>query len=134
MDNDTKAPLDRRHQTNASKCRMTSMVLLGLAATLTLAGCSSDTPTATSSTEADAGAGLACTHFRNVMGDAAKGLLTDAELRTKIQEVYDSAHVSASPGVASGAQSMLAAVTAGDPTAFTAASTAFDTTCKAVGN
>jgi len=113
--------------------RTTILATVAIAATFALTGCSSSTPATTSPTIADDGASLACSHFRNVMGDASKGLLTDAELRTKIQEVYDSAHVSANPGIASDAQAMLAAATANDGTAFTNAIAAFSDACVAVG-
>ena len=87
---------------------------------LALAGCGSSTPTPTASATvasapaakpakpkpavpaklvADAPAQLACGHFANVMGDFSKGILTSAEMRTKIQEVYDNASVSANKGI-----------------------------------
>lgn len=83
--------------------------------------------------KADASAELGCTHFRNIMGDVSAGILTDAELRTKIKEVYDTAYVSENAGVPDGARAMLAAITAEDSTAFLAAATAFDGACRAVG-
>jgi hypothetical protein len=67
-----------------------------------------------SGNEPDAGAKLACTHFRNVAGDVSAGILTLPEVRDKLREVYDTARVSSAPGIATGAQEMLAAITAGD--------------------
>jgi len=114
--------------------RTTILATLAVAATLALAGCSSDTPAATSPTIADASAELGCAHFRNVMGDISKGILTDAEIRTKIQQVYDTARVSENPGIAPDAQAMLAAATANDGTAFASAAADFAKACTAVGN
>ena len=105
-----------------------------LAGSLTLTGCSSSTPTATASTVADDGANLACSHFRNVMGDVSKGILTDTQLRAKIQQVYDNAQVSTKPGIATGAQAMLAAATANDGTAFTNAAAGFSDACVKLGD
>lgn len=51
---------------------------------LALVGCNSSS---TGGSEGDASADLACTHFRNVAVDASAGILTDAELRGKLQEV-----------------------------------------------
>ena len=68
------------------------------------------------------------------MSDASKGLLTDAEIRTKIQQVYDNAQVSTKPGIATDAQAMLAAATANDGTAFTNAAAAFSDDCVKLGD
>lgn len=114
--------------------RTTTLAAVTIAAALALAGCSSDTPTATASTVADDAANLACTHFRNIMSDISKGLLTDAEIRTKIQQVYDTAQVSTKPGIAPDAQAMLAAATANDGTAFTNAAAAFSDACTKLGD
>ena len=83
--------------------------------------------------KADASAELGCGHFRNIMGDVSAGILTDAELRTKIKEVYDTAYVSENAGIPDAARAMLAAITADDSNAFVAAVTAFDGACRAVG-
>jgi len=81
---------------------------------------------------ADAPAQLACGHFVNVMGDFSKGILTTAEMRTKIQEVYSNASISTNKGIPDGATAMLAAVTADDGTAFLTAAGAFMTACNAL--
>lgn len=83
--------------------------------------------------EADGSAILACTHFRNVINDAIKGVLTDEELRAKIKQVYDTASVSENAGIPDGAQALLAAATSGNPDAFNAAASTFDSACNAVG-
>lgn len=83
--------------------------------------------------KADASAELGCGHFRNIMGDVDAGILTDAELRTKFKEVYDTAYVSENPGIAEDARAMLAAITAGDGDPLVAAATAFSAACNAVG-
>jgi hypothetical protein len=127
-----------------------SITALAALAVLALAGCSSSAPAPTVSATvasapavkavvpkpakpaADAPAQLACGHFTNVMGDFSKGILTTAEMRAKIQEVYDNASVSANKGIPDGATAMLAAVTADDGTAFLTASNAFMTACNAL--
>lgn len=126
------------------------MKRLLLVALLLLAGCASHfgggsggTTTSgrnTSGTTSggDAGANLACTHFRNVASDAANGLLTPEEVRTKLQEVYSDARVSSSPGIADGARRMLAAVTTliqggGSDAEYKAAISAFSDACTAAG-
>lgn len=81
----------------------------------------------------DAGAELACTHFRNVADDAAAGILTTSELRGKLQEVYEDASVSEETGIAAQAQRMLAAITEGDMDRFDSAVTAFSNACERLG-
>jgi hypothetical protein len=83
--------------------------------------------------EGDASAELACSHFRNVSGDAADGLLTDAELRDKLKEVHEDAQVSEEPGVADSARRMLAAATSGDTAELELAITAMDQACSDAG-
>ena len=89
---------------------------------------------ATASPTADAGAQLSCDHFRNVASDISKGLLTDAEMRTKIKEVYNDAWISTSPNIASSATAMLSADTAGDATALKTAFSDFGAACAAIGH
>ena len=93
-----------------------------------------NTPTVAASPTADAGAQLGCDHFRNVMSDVSAGLLTDAELRTKIKEIYSDAWVSTNDGIAPAAQAMLSADTAGDTNALKTAFTDFSTACAAIGH
>jgi|GEM_PF-2635934 len=94
----------------------------------------STTTTTTATDAADAGASLGCDHFRNITSDAAKGLLTDAELRDKLKQVYSDAEVSSNSGISSGATEMLSAITSGDTTAFTTAINDFSAACTAVGH
>lgn len=63
---------------------------------------------------------LACSHFRNVMGDASDGVLTDEELREKLREVDENAAI-ATAEVQAAARSMFATVTSGTVEEFTAA-------------
>ena len=51
-----------------------------------------------------------CNHFRNVIADAGAGVLTNYELRAKLQEVYGSAKT-AEPEIAEGARRSLAELT-----------------------
>ena len=99
---------------------------------LSTSGCSSS-PTSSALPAADAGAQLSCEHFRNVVRDAAAGILTPAEERTKIQEVYDSARASSDAGIADNAQAMLASITTGDGSNFGNAGKAFLNACKRIG-
>jgi hypothetical protein len=62
----------------------------------------------------DASAQLACDKFYQVSSDADAGILTNAELRDGLQEVYDDARYSEIPEIRNSAQRMLAAITAGD--------------------
>ena len=82
---------------------------------------------------ADAGAELACTHFRDVLSDATAGILTDSELRTKLGEVYSNARISENPGIARDSQAMLAAATQGDSASLQGAATSFSLDCAGVG-
>jgi hypothetical protein len=93
----------------------------------------SKTKPAPAAPKADGSAQLACVHFRNVINDALKGILTDDELRAKIKQVYDTASVSENTGIPDGAQALLAAATSGDADAFNAAAIALDSACTAVG-
>jgi hypothetical protein len=98
------------------------------------AAISSNTPADTSSGSADGATSLACSHFRDIASDMSKGILTDAEIRSKMQEVYDSASVAQAAGIPDGAQSLLAAATAGDPTGLAIAISAFSTACSNAGD
>ncbi|MEX0755000.1 MAG: hypothetical protein WD556_07775 [Actinomycetota bacterium] len=83
--------------------------------------------------EGDAGANLACTHFRNVSSDYSAGILTLRELREKLIEVYDDAKLSSEPGIASSGRKMLADLTHGDLDAFARSIGSFDRACLAAG-
>lgn len=76
---------------------------------------------------------LACDHFRNIAADVSAGVLTDAELRDKLKEVYDNASI-ATPEVREAAREMLAALTAGDVDAFSVAISDMDAACTAAGS
>lgn len=80
----------------------------------------------------DASADLACTHFRNVAADAGAGILAYDELREKLQEVYDDARYSEEPGIAEGAERMLADATAVSGT-LPDSMRAFADACSAIG-
>lgn len=73
---------------------------------------------------------LACDHFRHVLDDASDGVLSDAELRTKLQEVEDDASI-ASPSVQAAARSLLAAVTSGTGEDISGAASALLDACQA---
>lgn len=70
-------------------------------------------PTPTSSTSTSSASGyFGCAHYSNVLRDVEAGILTPAEMRTKIQEVErELRHV---PVASSIARRLLAALTSGD--------------------
>lgn len=72
----------------------------------------------------------ACLHFRNIAGDISKGLLTDAEMRSKFKEVNDNAIIG-TKAVQKAAQSMLSAATIGDASDVLSAMGDMDKACKA---
>ncbi len=96
---------------------------------------SAGSPSASSSSgrDGDASSRLACSHFRNVAGDASAGILTDSELRQKLKEVNDTAKVSDVSSVRRAAQSMLSASTSGSLDSLSSAVSSMDSACKSVG-
>lgn len=76
---------------------------------------------------------LACDHFRNVMSDAKQGILTDSELRDKLQQVNGDADIGTSD-VQSAATAMLAAITQGDSLGLSDAEGQMYSACIASGN
>ena len=74
-----------------------------------------------------------CRDWHEVISEGAKGIQTDAELRTGMQKVYDVARYSEDLDIADAATRQLAAVTAGDTSAFETAATDFGNACKARG-
>lgn len=127
---DTTPP---KRQSNVVGCL--ALIVIALA---TVGGCgallsggdeSSSRPTRTDTSASDASARLACSHWANTFADARDGLLTDAELRGKVQEVHDDARVSTTPGIAGAARAMLAAMTAGNSEAFFVSAEEFASAC-----
>lgn len=110
-----------------SGCGTVLLVVIGLALALAIYGA----VRGGSDDEPDAGAKLACRHFRNVARDFSDGVLTVPEFRDKLKEVDDDASVSEEPGIASGARRMLAAVTAMDDAELADAVTDFGDACAA---
>lgn len=103
-----------------------------------IGGCGAMTSSSNTNTSSSGGSdnatGASCEHFRNIVGDISKGILSDTEIRGKMQEVYDTASISLDPGIPDGAQALLAAATAGDPAAMATAISAFSTSCSNVGD
>lgn len=81
----------------------------------------------------DAPAELACMHFRNVAGDASSGLLTDAEVRSKLQEVHDDARLADTPEIRRKSEEMLAAFTQGSEGQAAEAVREFGEACDDLG-
>ena len=75
---------------------------------------------------------LARDHFRNVMGDGSKGILTDEELRGKLQEVNDNAIIGTAEVQA--AATNVAAATTGTEPEFAAAIYQMDAANDAAGH
>lgn len=66
------------------------------------------------------------------MRDVADGVLTESELRAKVQEIHTDAEI-ASMSVYSASRDMLAAVTTGDVVAFGDSIEAMDRACRYAG-
>lgn len=79
-------------------------------AALLIIGALSDAGTDAGPSTSQVEATAACQHFRNVAGDAAAGVLTDAELREKFKQIESSALGSS---VHDEARGLLAAATSG---------------------
>lgn len=60
----------------------------------------------------DSGAKLACRDFYDVARNI--DLMNDAELRERLQDIWNTAEVSETPGIAESAREMLAGMTSGD--------------------
>lgn len=99
------------------------LVVLGICAVLgvliSMWGNSGSTPESDSD-RAVGQSSLACDHFRNIMVDVQNGVLTDAEIRGKLQEVEDNASI-ATDEVQQAAIGMLAAITQGNTEGLTRA-------------
>jgi predicted small secreted protein len=70
---------------------------------------------------------LACGHWNNIKGDIRSGILTDAEIRSKVSEVRESA---TSPAVESAATTLLAGITSNSKSKITAGAEALDSACQ----
>lgn len=96
------------------------------------------TPTSPTSNSAngsttDSDSSLACDHFHNVAYDAKHGLLTNDELRSKLQEVYENSSI-ATIQVRDAARHMLRAATAGDEQDLKVAVNEMESACRESGN
>ena len=96
-------------------------------------GCSESSSSGGDGDTGSVSASLACDHFRNVAGDASDGLLTDAELREKLKEVYDNS-IGAAPEITAAARDMLAAITSGTNQEFTRSIRAMGKACADNGS
>lgn len=107
------------------------VVVLCVAGTLMACG---DSGSSGSSKRTDAGAELACTHFRNSGSDYAAGILTYAEMRTKLQQVNNDARVADAVPVRTASERLLAAWTQGvGDTALASYVTALGNACTNAG-
>jgi hypothetical protein len=78
----------------------------------------------------DAIARNACRDWSEARGQVGDGVLTDAELRGQLQEIYDSARHSEVDAVADASRDVLAAMTTGTLTDVQRAATAFTEACS----
>lgn len=108
--------------------RLRILLVIGL---LVLSGCGSSSENG----NGDASADLACTHFRNVARDYSDGLLTEDELRGKLQEVWNDARVSEHAAIVENSRRMLADITQGgiDHPDLPDAIDAFGSACSSLG-
>jgi hypothetical protein len=124
FDHERKEPIMRR---------LVAIAALAVGIAASVASTDSSSESASDDSGASASAQLACEHFRNVAGDIGDGVLTDAEIRTKLQEVDGSASVADEPAVAAASRAMLAAATTGTPGEFIDAAGQMDAACSDVG-
>lgn len=113
---------------NKVGCGLVLLLLVFIGVCSAVSSDGDDTETSPSSKS-----GLACDHFRNIVSDVRAGVLTDAELRSKLKEVNSNASI-ASPSVQVAAQNMLAAVTQGRTDQLLVAVGAMDRACSAEGH
>jgi hypothetical protein len=78
----------------------------------------------------DASAQLACRDFYAIVREI--DLINDAELRDRLQTVWDHAELSETPGIASAARDMLAGITAGDTAQLESGVEAMNDACQPV--
>lgn len=74
-----------------------------------------------------------CEDWIVIIGEGAKGIKTETEVREGMQKVYETARYSTDADIVDAATRQLAALTAGDIDAFSVASTDFGNACKAHG-
>lgn len=98
-----------------------SLVLLAL----TAAGCGGKSTT--SESYSGSASPMACTHWNNIVGDVHSGILTDAELRSKVSEVRDAA---TDPTVEAAATKLLSGITHNNEATITAGANALQAACQ----
>lgn len=75
----------------------------------------------------------ACRKFREFAGEAGKGIWTISEMRAEFQDTYEAAQYSEVPLITDVATRTLAALTAVDPDALSAATDVFAKACIKLG-
>lgn len=104
-----------------------SLTIAGLMlAALSVAGCDTSS-TSTSSASASKTGSMACTHWANVQGDIKAGILSYAEMRTKVNEVRSSA---TSPKVEKAATLLLSGITSKDKSEVAVGLVALNAACS----
>jgi len=94
---------------------------------------SSPATSAASSTDADPSARLACERFHSVIDNFVVLSRDGALLRSRIQQVYDTASTSDNAGIPDAARSLLVAATTDDDMAIVSAAKDLAAACAAVG-
>ena len=94
---------------------------------------SNSTSASSSSKSVDIMTKKSCRDWYEVISEGGKGIQTDAELRTGMQKVYEVARYSEDLDIVDAATRQLAALTAGDTSAFETAAKDFGNACKAHG-
>ncbi len=106
---------------------MKRLTAMAVTAALGLVACSDSGP--------DGGAEIACSLFADTAKDVKDGVLSEAELRPRVQEIEEAARTSDQPGMADAARRILAAVTSADEAdGLTDAMNDFQTACVDVAN
>jgi hypothetical protein len=82
----------------------------------------------------DASASLACGNFYSALVDLESGVLTDAELRARLQDVYRDAKYSELPSVRDAASGMLSAMTGGSAADLADAINHMRSACSSAGS
>lgn len=106
---------------------MLALVVVGFA----LSGSDSDEPTAVGPVD-DASARVACRNWESLVRDAARGVMTDAEIRAELQEIESSARVSENETVRLQSERALAALTQGDTEGFDLAAERLTNACARI--
>jgi hypothetical protein len=137
MSPDERAAYDKNlKRTNVIAALILVAIVIAIAAAIASSRHSTDQTSAvvTPTTSDSSTVSLPCNHFRNVMRDISKGILSTPEIRQKMKEVNGLTDISQPADVQSAAIGLLAAATQDDAAAFLTAVSAMDKACSAAGS